>query len=217
MEALIVHPPAVAPPMPLIKALEEAMIRHEEVRLEPSEKSLREIRNARLIILLERPVACIDILRTQNPQAAIVYIGNIDSKNKERMMDAIDGFIPDAGSEPDLVLRLKRLVCLKADACITHALAAYTISLDLRRRIALRGHKAICLRNKEFELLEFFILNRDKTLPRDLILEFVWDRNADFASNTLDVHVNRLRRKLGDRQPYKLIHTVHAIGYRFGR
>lgn len=92
---------------------------------------------------------------------------------------------------------------------------AFDIGIDLMRHRVKRREKYIPLRNKEFSLLEFFIENQGKVLTRDTILEFVWDRNGTFASNTVDVHVNRLRRKLDDGFKEKLIHTVHCIGYIF--
>ncbi|MBP9718346.1 winged helix-turn-helix transcriptional regulator [Candidatus Gracilibacteria bacterium] len=94
---------------------------------------------------------------------------------------------------------------------------AYNVYVDLQRRLVKRDDKVIFLRNKEFSLLEYFILNKGKLLQRSTILEQVWDRNANFGSNTLDVHVNRLRRKLDGPFKTKLIHTVHCIGYRFDK
>ncbi len=80
-----------------------------------------------------------------------------------------------------------------------------------------RSNKIFRLRNKEFSLLEFFIINRGKILTRNLILEHVWDRNANFASNTVDVHINRLRQKIDVPFREKLIHTVPCVGYVFDR
>ena len=94
-------------------------------------------------------------------------------------------------------------------------LRAYDIWLNMRRRFVKRHKLVIPLRNKEFALLEFFIINRGKIVTRDDILEHVWDRNGNFASNTVDVHINRLRRKLDRPFPEKLIHTIHCVGYRF--
>ena len=91
----------------------------------------------------------------------------------------------------------------------------YDIHLDLEHRFARRNKQTFPLRNKEFALLEFFMNNRGRVLTRDSILEHVWDRNATFSSNTVDVHINRLRRKLYDPFREKLIHTVHCLGYIF--
>ncbi len=91
----------------------------------------------------------------------------------------------------------------------------YNILLNSDRRTVTLNRHTIPLRNKEFELLEFFVLNRGKLITRHSLIEGVWDRNARVASNTLDVHVGRLRKKLEQWISSKFIHTVHSIGYRF--
>jgi len=75
--------------------------------------------------------------------------------------------------------------------------------------------KQILLRNKEFILLEFLMLNVGKLLTREIILESVWDRNANIFTNTVDVHINKLRKKIDYYVSEKFIHTVHCSGYIF--
>ncbi|PJC36558.1 hypothetical protein CO046_05275 [Candidatus Peregrinibacteria bacterium CG_4_9_14_0_2_um_filter_53_11] len=94
---------------------------------------------------------------------------------------------------------------------------AFDILLDPTNRCAQRRDRVIPLRNKEFALLEFFIMNKGRLLSRTSILEHVWDRNHCYGSNTLDVHINRLRRKIDGPFDDKLIHTVHCVGYRFAK
>lgn len=122
-------------------------------------------------------------------------------------------------SEPlayhSLALFIKNLIFRKTLRNANKWLRAYNVWLDVESRFAKRENYSIALRNKEFELLEFFIINRGKILTRNTILENVWDRNANFASNTVDVHINRLRRKVDDPFAKKLIHTIHCIGYVF--
>lgn len=117
----------------------------------------------------------------------------------------------------NMAIELKNLVAKKDARQINKWLRAFDIWLDLDHRAVKRHRRIIPLRNKEFSLLEFFIINRGKILTRNSILEHVWDRNANFASNTVDVHINRLRRKLDDPFPKKLIHTVHCVGYVFDK
>ena len=71
------------------------------------------------------------------------------------------------------------------------------------------------LRNKEFALLEFLMLNQNRVLSREYILESVWDRNANILTNTIDVHVNKLRKKMGYDKKDNYIHTVPRSGYIF--
>lgn len=94
---------------------------------------------------------------------------------------------------------------------------AFDVRLDARAHFVKRQNQPIPLRNKEFALLEFFIMNQGRVLTRDDILECVWDRNGHFTSNTVDVHINRLRQKIDRPFKEKLIHTVHCVGYVFDR
>lgn len=91
-----------------------------------------------------------------------------------------------------------------------------SVSLNLASRKALIKGSKIVLRNKEYSLLEYFIKNCDKVLTRTRLLEDVWDRNIFCSTNTVDVHVSSLRRKLKRYLKVDLIQTIHCIGYRFG-
>jgi len=75
--------------------------------------------------------------------------------------------------------------------------------------------QSIQLRHKEFILLEYLMLNSGKLLSREEILESVWDRNANVFTNTIDVHINKLRKKIDYYVQDKFIHTIHSLGYIF--
>lgn len=65
-------------------------------------------------------------------------------------------------------------------------------------------------------MLEFFSRNPGRVLNRLSILEYVWNYSAQIATNTLEVHLAALRRKIDGKCEKKLIRTVHGIGYVFG-
>jgi len=90
------------------------------------------------------------------------------------------------------------------------------LKLDLIKRQASRGDQVVSLSAKEFSLLEFFLRNPEKVLPRSTIGEKVWDMNFEPTSNVVDVYISALRKKIdrGFEQP--LIHTIVGTGYRFG-
>lgn len=75
-------------------------------------------------------------------------------------------------------------------------------------------NEQIYLRCKEFALLEFMMLNTGKVLSRGTILENVWDRNANIMTNTVDVHINKLRKKIHKDNEH-FIRTVPCSGYIF--
>ncbi|WP_342321043.1 heavy metal response regulator transcription factor [Kosakonia sp. BYX6] len=88
---------------------------------------------------------------------------------------------------------------------------------DLRMNIATRRVERAGVRldltNKEFNLLQLFMLNAGQVLTRTLIASRVWDMNFDSDTNVVDVAVRRLRQKVDAPFAYPLIHTVHGVGY----
>ncbi len=77
-----------------------------------------------------------------------------------------------------------------------------------------RSGKQIKLRKKEYELLEFLARNKDRVLNRLTILEYVWNYSTSVESNTLEVHMAALRKKLDAGYSNKLLQTVHGLGYK---
>jgi DNA-binding response OmpR family regulator len=83
-----------------------------------------------------------------------------------------------------------------------------TVSRDVRR-----GRRRLKLNRKELSLLEYLMRNEGVALTRGMILEHVWDMNADPFTNTVDVHIRFLRNKVDAGHVLKLIKTVHGYGY----
>ncbi len=87
------------------------------------------------------------------------------------------------------------------------------ISLDNTHHSVFSNNKELHLTRKEFSLLRYFMKNAGRVLSRGLILEHIWDMQANPLSNSLDVHVQSLRRKIGDTE-HTVIQTVSGRGYR---
>ena len=85
-----------------------------------------------------------------------------------------------------------------------------------RKRVALDGETAT-LTYKEFELLQYLVLREGRTIDRTEIISALWSAADDEIPNerTIDVHVRRLRAKLGDYED--IVRTVRGVGYRFDR
>jgi len=82
--------------------------------------------------------------------------------------------------------------------------------LDTKGKSVLKDDKEISLRRKEFALFEYLVRNKNRTVSRCELLDHVWDYRQYVGSNTVDVHIKRLREKLQDNT---IIGTVHGIGY----
>jgi len=86
--------------------------------------------------------------------------------------------------------------------------------LDTKKQMVKRGSKNIYLARKEFSLLEYLMKNQDSVLSRGMILEHVWDMNSDIFSNTIEMHILNLRKKIDLPKKKKLIHTIPGRGYK---
>ena len=87
------------------------------------------------------------------------------------------------------------------------------LEIDLLRHKATRGGKTLDLTAKEFSLLTLLVQRTGEVISRTLIVEQIWDMNFDGDTNVIDVAVGRLRRKVDEPFPTKLIHTVRGVGY----
>jgi DNA-binding response OmpR family regulator len=96
----------------------------------------------------------------------------------------------------------------------TDILRVDDLVMDVHAHVVTRGKVQIPLSRKEFALLEYLMRNCGMALTRDTILQHVWDVNADPFTNTVDVHVRFLRKKIDDGRRKKLIQTVRCYGYK---
>lgn len=87
------------------------------------------------------------------------------------------------------------------------------LEIDVMRQRATRGGHRLELTAKEFLLLSLLARRAGEVLSRTLIAEAVWDMNFDSDTNVVDVNVRRLRGKVDDPFPVKLIRTVRGAGY----
>lgn len=87
------------------------------------------------------------------------------------------------------------------------------VELDPATMRVRRGERELALTRTEFDLLALFLANPDRVLTRDLLHDRVWGYDAGTASNTLEVYVGYLRRKLEAEGEPRLIQTVRGVGY----
>ncbi|MCB4794788.1 heavy metal response regulator transcription factor [Pseudomonas sp. NP21570] len=87
------------------------------------------------------------------------------------------------------------------------------LELDLLRRRVTRQGERISLTNKEFAMLHLLLSRQGEVLSRAQIASQVWQMNFDSDTNVVDVAIRRLRAKVDDPYPLKLIHTVRGMGY----
>jgi two-component system, OmpR family, copper resistance phosphate regulon response regulator CusR len=87
------------------------------------------------------------------------------------------------------------------------------LEMDVNRRRVKRGGIRIDLTPREFSLLQLLARRHGEVLSRTQIASYVWDMNFDSDTNVVEVAIRRLRTKIDDNFPVKLIHTVRGVGY----
>jgi two-component system, OmpR family, copper resistance phosphate regulon response regulator CusR len=131
----------------------------------------------------------------------------------------LDGGADDYLCKPfafdELLARVRALV-RRRERAPEMSLAHGGVAIDLAAQRAQREGHNLDLTAKEMALLTFFLRHPGQVLSRTRIYDHVWDENFDGLSNTLEVHVMELRRKLEAHGP-RLIHTLRGRGYIFDR
>lgn len=147
----------------------------------------------------------------QTPVLLLTARDSVQDRVKGLDLGADDYLIkPFAFSE--LLARIRTLL-RRGPARQMEVVCVADIELDLVRHKATRGGKRLNLTPKEFALLSLLARRTGEVLSRTMIAEQVWDMNFDSNTNVVDVHVRRLRSKVDDPFPQKLIHTVRGVGY----
>ena len=113
----------------------------------------------------------------------------------------------------ELLARVRSLLRRGSGIAQETSLQLADLRLDLIRRRVERNGQRIDLTAKEFALLEMLLRRQGEVLPKSLIASQVWDMNFDSDTNVIEVAIRRLRLKIDDDFPNKLIHTVRGMGY----
>ena len=89
------------------------------------------------------------------------------------------------------------------------------LEMDVLSRNARRGGDHLDLTVREFELLEYLLRHKEQVVSREMLARYVWKETARATplDNVMDVHINRLRRKVDEPFDRKLIHTVRGVGF----
>ena len=127
---------------------------------------------------------------------------------------AIDDFIIQRENYAEALLRIKRVLWEKIYSKTREALTIEDLVIDLENYEASISGEPVYLTFKEFELLKFLLLNRGRVFSRDELLDRVWGYDNYVGTRTVDIHVQRLRNKLGSPVGDMIV-TVRNVGYKF--
>jgi DNA-binding response OmpR family regulator len=156
-------------------------------------------------------------IRSRNQHVPIILLTAFSATD-----DKIEGF--DAGADDylvkpfefkELVVRIRALLkrTMNQQLPTGNVLKVADLELNVDNKEVTRNGKAISLTAKEFQLLEYFMRNRNRVVSRADIAERVWELDFDTRTNVIDVYVNFLRKKIDKDFEPKLIHTQVGMGY----
>jgi two-component system copper resistance phosphate regulon response regulator CusR len=154
--------------------------------------------------------------RQTNRETPVLFLTARDAvSDRVRGLDSgADDYLCKPFAFEELLARVRAL-SRRRERSSSALLSFQDVTLDLAAHRAERAASPLDLTVKEQALLTFFLRHPCEVLSRTRIYEHVWDERYDGLSNTLEVHVMELRRKLEAHGP-RLIHTLRGRGYLFG-
>jgi DNA-binding response OmpR family regulator len=160
----------------------------------------------------ERAFNVLSVLRTAGSPIPVLVVLSTDNVERFPWQDVADEFVSPNAGEAELRLRLEIIRARRGDAGQgVVRLGPVTINVETYQVVADR--RPLDLTYKEFELIRFLAQNRGRVFSRARLLREVWGYDFYGGTRTVDVHVRRLRAKLGPEHEH-LIETVRGVGYR---
>jgi two-component system copper resistance phosphate regulon response regulator CusR len=160
--------------------------------------------------------AVLSALRTSKATPVLLLTARGQTDDKVRGFDlGADDYLVKPFQFPELLARIRALLKRNSNrgAAAESLLRLADMEVDPVRHRAVRAGKRIDLSAKEFALLTLLMQRAGQVLSRTQIASLVWDINFDSDTNVVEVAIRRLRAKVDDDFPEKLIHTVRGVGY----
>jgi len=159
-------------------------------------------------------IETLSTLRDQGNNTPVIFLtakDTISDKVKGLNLGAND-YVVKPFSFDELIARIGA-VTRTALGNTSSVLELSDLSLDIDSHIVKRGGVEINLTGKEYGLLEYMLINKNRILSREKILSHVWGYDYEGGENIVDVYMNYIRKKVDGECPVKLIHTIRGIGY----
>jgi len=145
----------------------------------------------------------------------IMLTAKVEEDNKIRGLEiGADDYITKPFSPRELVARLKAVLRRATPPGIDDPIEVDGLTLDPASHRVTSNERSLNIGPTEYRLLQFFMTHQERVYTRSQLLDQVWGGNVYVEERTVDVHIRRLRKALGEHHDY-LIQTVRGAGYRF--
>lgn len=161
-------------------------------------------------------IEVVKALRSRENAISIIILSALGdvSHRVDGLTAGSNDYLPKPFEVAELLARIK--VLLRTQSAKAELIRYQDLELDKIARILRVENRTLPLQPKEFQLLAFLMDNAEEDVTRSMLLKQIWDYDFDPGTNVVDVHVSRLRKKLGELAERQLVHTVKGVGYRFG-
>lgn len=157
---------------------------------------------------------CRKLREAQIPAPIIILTVQKDPAVSAQLLNSgADDFMTKPFHGDVLKARITALMRRSSELCEEKIINVKDLTMNVTRREVWRSGKSIELRRKEFDILEYLLLNRGRVLTRAMILDHVWESGTEGWNNTVDVHIKHLRDKVDRPFDMPLIRTAYGVGY----
>jgi len=152
-------------------------------------------------------------LRSGGDVPILILTARSDTGDRVEGLDAgADDYLVKPFERAELLARMRALLRRRPPRG-TASLTVSDLVLNPGTREVVRGERTLELTNREFELLEFLMRNERLVISRERLLEEVWGYDPTSMTNTIDVFISNLRRKLEEGGAERILHTKRGAGY----
>jgi DNA-binding response OmpR family regulator len=152
-------------------------------------------------------------LRAASDVPILILTARVETGDRVEGLDSgADDYLVKPFERQELLARLRALMRRRPPRG-SASLVVGDLSLNPDTREVFRGERPIDLTNREFELLEYLMRNERLVVSRERLLDEVWGYDPMAATNTIDVFISNLRRKLEAGGEPRMLHTVRGVGF----
>jgi len=174
------------------------------------------------LIVLDRNIPGVDglsvlkALRAAQNETPVIILSALAHADERvnGLRAGADDYLGKPYTFSELHLRIENLLKRRAGKAAETSLSCGDLVMDLLTRRVTRAGKPVDLLQREFQILEHLLRNKDRVVTRTMLLEQVWDYRFDPHTSLIDTHMSRLRKKIDDGFGAPLLHTIRGVGYR---